>query len=344
MPTRRQDSRTEWALRQCEPRETGAPEKDPTGVELCRKFTLHNCGPMMPTTSVQSRDVESQNSAACDHVHTEHLGNQWAFYSQCVRCKFLPEYFPRKPTARCPVTDANMDAVEQIFYWLPSTVATRQKKERRQGASAPASSRPTPQPPAEENARATPGPAPTQQQHRGPTSADAAPPGLLRPKAKPKPKVKPTSSQGPPSSSAGGPSPAVPKVSGAVVEVPESGGSFEQAPRPRAGSAVQRRPTPAPPRRVSWAETGQSEATSSSSTPALALAAMRQLANLPQATIDTRVLLDQLEAQLSATSAADEIREIPITVPTVDMSPIATVPQSPLMSMGWSDDEEGEAQ
>ncbi len=173
--------------------------------------------------------------------------------------------------------------------------------------------------------------------------ADAAPPGLLRPKAKAKPKAKPTSSQRPPSSSAGGPSPAVPKVSGADVEVPESGGSFEQATRPRAGSAAQRKPTPAPPRRVSWAETGQSEATSSSSTPAVALAAMRQLANLPQATIDTRVLLDQLEAHLSATSAADEIREIPITVPTVDMSPIATVPQSPLMSMGWSDDEESEA-
>jgi len=69
---------------------------------------------------------------------------------------------------------------------------------------------------------------------------------------------------------------------------------------------------------------------------------MRQLANLPQATIDTRVLLDQLETHLSATSAADEIREIPITVPTVDMSPITTVPQSPLMSMGWSDDEESE--
>ena len=98
-----------------------------------------------------------------------------------------------------------------------------------------------------------------------------------------------------------------------------------------AGSARTRRSTPAE-RRVKWHDmtvtdnvederlsgddndpegTLRHEEAAGSRAPVEALLAMRTSASLPEATQDTKRLLDQLEAHLAATSAAAELHDMP---------------------------------
>ena len=336
----------------CHPRVTHAPDREPSGIELCRLYRVPNTGPRPPAVAPMSaREHVVVPYKDCTHASTaQHLGNSCAFYLQCTCCRYHLEYYPRQASSRHTV-HGNMKTVEEVYSKLPSVVKARAKQEKRNMARAKAKSAgaaycraPSP-PPSRSGAStatsATPPPAAwtrAQMEHQDGLNLDA--PGaasssnsgdagqLLRPKARARPS----------------------KVRQEVVDVPESPAGSD-VPLPR-GTARNRKPTPAI-RRVNWHDMAVADASRDSlddvgdslddvgnspvggaagaRAPRDALAAMRTLASLPEATVETTRLLNQLEAHLVATTAAAELQERQDLPMTTDLpSPIRPLtPASP---------------
>ena len=322
---------------------TNAPEREPTGVEICRLHNIPNVGPRAPTTTTSSRDFVTTPFADCNHASaTTHQGNCSAFYVQCTSCRWMVEFYPRVETSR-HLVGPGMIRVERVYGDLSSVIRARQEQSRRTAAAASARGKKTP------DADTNPGPTEAPKQTDGtkpaapprgatplvtrsrhpqrnldalnidgrapePSSADAHGARLLRPKAR------------------AAPSPVIQRAE--EMQVPESDASSMSISdtsirSAMAGSAKTRRPTPAATRRVKWHniaeasidegeqssgedpdhEEGRPSEPAGSHAPREALLAMRTLASLPEATQDTTRLLDQLEAHLAATNAAAALAE-----------------------------------
>ena len=317
------------ALEACSLRETFAPAKPPTGVELCRLYQLRAEGPM-PASVSQARDhgVSPDAYLTCAHVQShEHGGNAYYFYSQCVSCRALVELYPRVPTRRCPHVEEQMQAVEEIFARLPHVVQSRRKTQRARARSRPPIPGDRPQP---STAASGPDAARTPEKetplrrsqpvmtHRGPlgpepTSGTAV---LQKPVTAPSreseehrpemfylsPHTKRPEEIPPPDSSS--------LDEAEEVQFPNDWKRPQQTGRKmgRQQARPKRKCTPVA-KRVSFdGEETTSEQTALAA-PKDALAAMRLLAQVPGATEDTRALLTQLEAHLAATTAAAELDE-----------------------------------
>ena len=289
------------------PRWSGAASREPSGAELCRKFGVRNQGPR-PANNQEVRDTVPIPADMCPHDdRTEHGGNQWAFYVRCLGCRSSLEFYPRQPTRQHPNVDPMMPRVEAMYSQLPGVQKNRRRKGKGQsGASSTASA---------DVANDL-----SSETSENPVTINPVTTTASRSESTARPRRTSSSTRGTGSSL----NPSLWPVPKTESETEENNASTAAASSGRASK--RRTPTPAAPRRITFEaeappvepsvrsvpEPGD-EPTEAAITqaPTEALAAMRTLAALPGATTETQDLLVQLEAHLSATTAAAELDAVP---------------------------------